>query len=45
MNKVLFLLLYYIFIVFFGGFIFGFDVSVIVGVNGFIDVEFNLSDW
>ncbi len=28
-----------------GGFIFGFDASVISGVVGFISVEYNLNDW
>ena len=37
--------LYYTLIVSLGGFIFGFDASVISGAIGFIDVEFALSDW
>ena len=37
--------LYYTLIVSLGGFIFGFDASVISGAIGFIDVEFGLSDW
>ena len=45
MNKALSPSLYYTLIVSLGGFIFGFDASVIAGANGFIDAEFNLSDW
>ena len=37
--------LYYTLIVSLGGFIFGFDASVISGAIGFIDVAFDLSDW
>ena len=37
--------LYYTLIVSLGGFIFGFDASVISGAIGFIDVEFALTDW
>jgi MFS family permease len=37
--------LYYTLIVSLGGFIFGFDASVISGAIGFIDTEFGLSDW
>ncbi|MFZ8199533.1 sugar porter family MFS transporter [Alteromonas portus] len=45
MNKALSPSLYYTLIVSLGGFIFGFDASVIAGANGFIDAEFNLTDW
>lgn len=45
MNKALPPSLYYTLIVSLGGFIFGFDASVIAGANGFIDIEFGLSDW
>ncbi|BFT31812.1 hypothetical protein D210916BOD24_29880 [Alteromonas sp. D210916BOD_24] len=45
MNKALSPSLYYTLIVSLGGFIFGFDASVISGAIGFIDAEFSLSDW
>ncbi len=45
MNKALSPSLYYTLIVSLGGFIFGFDASVISGAIGFIDVEFGLNDW
>lgn len=37
--------LYIALIVSFGGFVFGFDASVISGVVSFVSVEFNLTDW
>ncbi|GFD69300.1 sugar porter family MFS transporter [Alteromonas sp. KUL106] len=45
MKKALSPSLYYTLIVSLGGFIFGFDASVIAGANGFIDAEFGLNDW
>ncbi|GMM67329.1 sugar porter family MFS transporter [Alteromonas sp. MTD1] len=45
MNKTFPPSLYYTLIVSLGGFIFGFDASVISGAIGFIDTEFGLSDW
>ena len=45
MNNALSPSLFYTLIVSLGGFIFGFDASVIAGANGFIDAEFNLNDW
>ncbi len=45
MNKALSPSLYYTLIVSLGGFIFGFDASVISGAIGFIDAQFSLSEW
>lgn len=45
MNKALSPSLYYTLVVSLGGFIFGFDASVISGAIGFIDAEFGLSEW
>jgi len=43
-NKVS-LNMFYAFVVALGGFVFGFDASVISGVVGFVTTEFQLSDW
>ncbi len=45
MNKNHFSALYYASIISIGGFLFGFDASVISGVVGFIVPQFGLSDW
>ncbi len=36
---------YFAIVVALGGFVFGFDASVISGVRGFVATEFNLNDW
>lgn len=45
MKKVFSRSLFYTLVVSLGGFIFGFDASVISGAIGFIDADFNLNEW